>query len=166
MKLEIQLFGGRGASSSNTKGETYEQYVKRTLSNVDYLRENRPNEYMRNIVNEGKVDGKDVVTSANGYKYWNIGKNAPDGYIGLIKGTGSNAKTVYMKTQYANEIANFKSAGSNAMNYDSIKTLDRTITTREKTIERYKNSNRNTTKLEAELKEMKRAREIRRRLGL
>ena len=164
MKLDIQLFGGRGASSS--KGETYREYVQRTLNNIDYLRENRPNEYMRNITNEGKVDGKDVVTSAEGYKYWNIGKNAPDGYIGLIRGTGSSAKTVYMKTQYANEIANFKSAGSSAMNYDNTRTLDRVITTREKTIERYKNSNRSTARLEAELKEMKRAREIRKKLGL
>ena len=36
MKLNIQLFGGRGASSSNTKKETYEQYVKRLTSSKVY----------------------------------------------------------------------------------------------------------------------------------
>lgn len=132
MKLNIQRFGGRGASSSNTR----------------------------------EINGVQVVKSTSGYRYWNIGRNAPEGYIGLIQGQGASAKTAYIKSQYADEIANFRSAGDSAMNYDNIRTLDRVISTREKTIERYKNNDRDTTRLERELKEMKRAREIRQKLGL
>lgn len=133
IKLDIQQFGGRGASSS---------------------------------AGRITINGRPVVKSVGGYRYWNIGKNAPKGYIGLIQGQGANAKTAYFKSQYADEVANFRSAGSSAMNYDNLKTLDRVISTRENTIERYKNSDRDTTRLERELKEMKRAREIRQKLGL
>ena len=85
-------------------------------------------------------------------------------YLQLIQGSGSTAKTAYIKSQYANEVANFGYAGNNAMNYENLKTLDRVITQKEN---RLSNANPNAkARLERELKEMKRAREIRRKLNL
>ena len=133
MKFNIQLFGGRGASSSTNT-----------------------------------IDGRPIVKSTSGYRYWNIGKNAPKGYIGLIQGSGNTVKTAYIKSQYADEVANFRSAGSNAMNYDSMKTLNREITRKEKQLDRFIETSSTTTinRVSNELKEMKRAREIRKKLGL
>lgn len=135
IKLNVQLFGGRGASSG-AGGKA--------------------------------INGRPVIKSAKGYKYWNIGKNAPKGYIGLIQGQGSNAKTAYIKSRYADEVANFRSAGTNAMNYDSIKTLDTQIKRKEKQLDRYTETSSKAAidRVNNELREMKRAREIRRKLGL
>lgn len=83
IKLNIQLFGGRGASSSQ--------------------------------VNKS-INGRPIVKSANGYNLWAIGKNAPKGYVGLIKPSGSINETAYIKSKYADEYAN---AGYGA-NYDNL----------------------------------------------
>ena len=136
MKLELQRFGGRGASSGTQT-----------------------------------IDGRPVVKSTSGYRFWPIGNNAPKGYIALIQGQGSNAKTAYIKSQYADEVANFRSAGTNAMNYDNMKTLDREITRRENRLAKVKETatvkqTYSIARQEQELKEMKRAREIRQKLKL
>lgn len=49
------------------------------------------------------IDGQEVLDTAMGYDIWLIGRNAPDGYVGLIKGRGESAKTAYIKSQYADE---------------------------------------------------------------
>lgn len=131
MKLELQKFGGRGASSGAST-----------------------------------INGRPVVKSTSGYNYWNIGKNAPKGYIGLIRGTGNNAETVYFKTQYADEIANFSYAGNNAMNYTNLSTLDRLITKKENAINSGREASGKEARIKRELEEMKRARTIRKNLNL
>lgn len=145
MKLDLQLFGGRGAKSSRANKGSKE-----------------PTE----------INGRPVVdTIPSGFRFWLIGNNAPKGYIGLIRGSGAGAETRYFRTKYADEIANFRSAGANAMNYDSIKTLDREITRLENRIAREEETAnyRSASGIYArtrQLDEMKRAREIRRKLGL
>lgn len=51
------------------------------------------------------INGRPVLDTARGYEIWNIGRNAPKGYVPLIKGTGENAKTAYIKSQYADEFS-------------------------------------------------------------
>lgn len=51
------------------------------------------------------INGRPVVENATTYEIWNIGTNAPKGYVGLIKGSGSNKKIAYIKSQYADEFA-------------------------------------------------------------
>ena len=51
------------------------------------------------------INGRPVVENATTYEIWNIGTNAPKGYVGLIKGSGANAQTAYIKSQYADEFA-------------------------------------------------------------
>lgn len=134
IKLDIQKFGGRGASSGTST-----------------------------------IKGSPIVKNTNGYHFWPIGKNAPSGYIGLIKGSGTSASTAYIKSNYANEVANFGSAGSVAMNYEKISTLNNQIAKKEVRIQKLKAQNVSENKIqyeEKQLKEMKRAKEIRQKLGL
>lgn len=158
------------AGAGTQTGETYEEYVQRTLNNPEYIRQNRPNEYLRRMIelsNAKEINGRPVVNEIpSGFKYWPIGKNAPEGYIGLIRGSGSTADIRYFKSKYADEIANMGAVGHSAMNYDTLKTLDKVIRTRENTIERYTAQGKPTARLKKELTAMKRAREIRKELGL
>lgn len=57
------------------------------------------------------INGIPVVENATTYEIWKIGTNAPKGYVGLIKGSGSNAQTAYIKSQYADEFARNLSIG-------------------------------------------------------
>ena len=51
------------------------------------------------------INGSPVVENATTYEIWRIGTNAPRGYVGLIKGSGANKQTAYIKSQYADEFA-------------------------------------------------------------
>lgn len=57
------------------------------------------------------INGIPVVENATTYEIWKIGTNAPKGYVGLIKGSGSNAQTAFIKSQYADEFARNLSIG-------------------------------------------------------
>ena len=140
MKLEIQKFGGRGASSSTNT-----------------------------------IDGRPIAKSTSGYRFWNIGTSAPEGYIGLIRGEGRNAETTYFKTKYADEIRNFRWEETDAMNYSSIKMLDSQISRTENALDKIKSQEKFGTasdirkrrfRLENRLEKLRRVREIRKDLGL
>lgn len=72
------------------------------------------------------INGIPVVENATTYEIWKIGTNAPKGYVGLIKGSGSNAQTAYIKSQYADEFARNLRTGRINVN-ESVKVLNTQI---------------------------------------
>lgn len=124
IKLDIQRFGGRGATAF-----------------------------------QKKINGVKVVNNTNGYQFWNIGKNAPKGYIGLIKtnSSGGRGETAYLKSSYSEEVKNtYVSRGMNAANIGTLKTQ----------ITKLENKSNKTQRDELTLSGYKRAMEIRKRLNL
>ncbi len=93
-------------SEDNKKSDlknAYDEYVKKTLSNEDYLRENRPNEHLNNLINESKEKRngsenlskeEDTTKSAEekGAKYRNdisnVAKNSKEDNVTLDIETG------------------------------------------------------------------------------
>lgn len=86
--------GGRGASSESTKilRDYYGTANKYTIQNG----------YILNNMIEGRK--YKIVQSTEGYQYWNIGKNAPTGYIPLYKQENGKSVMAMYKSKYADSI--------------------------------------------------------------
>lgn len=117
------------------------------------------------------IQGRPVVTSATGYQIWNIGRNAPKGYVPLIKGRGENAQTAYIKHPLADDLAKSGHYASNAVNYQRVETAERELSKARNNLERM---NKNDVAQNAperlrvtrKIKELEIAIRIRRSLGI
>lgn len=117
------------------------------------------------------IQGRPVVTSATGYQIWNIGRNAPKGYVPLIKGHGENAQTAYIKHPLADDLAKSGHYASNAVGYQRIETAERELSKARNNLERM---NKNDVAQNAperlrvtrKIKELEIAIRIRRSLGI
>lgn len=82
------------------------------------------------------IQGRPVVASATGYQIWNIGRNAPKGYVPLIKGSGENAQTAYIKHPLADDLAKSGHYASNAVGYQRVETAERELSKARNNLER------------------------------
>ena len=58
--------------------KSYDNYVKETLSNEDYIRENRPNEHLNNLINESKEKRESQLKEQDEYELYKKAKENPD----------------------------------------------------------------------------------------
>ena len=82
------------------------------------------------------IQGRPVVTSATGYQIWNIGRNAPKGYVPLIKGSGRNTQTAYIKHPLADDLAKSGRYARSAANYQRVETAERELSKARNNLER------------------------------
>ena len=100
--------GGRGASSSETRTNSINSY---------YGERNKFVKQGKYIIDRSIADRKyEIVTNLDGYKYWEIGKTAPVGYIPLIKKEDGKTIIAMYKSEYADRFAERNKYLKNSIN--------------------------------------------------
>lgn len=100
------------ANNSDSK-ESYQDYVKRTLENDDYLRENRPNEYYKKMLNENK-DASYEITSDDPNRFGDKIKKVNDFNKKEEEASAKRVQERFEKEQASKNNTNYRDQITNA----------------------------------------------------